>query len=185
MSSIEFFLTANMLVAALALARLLEGIFVVSESPRRYWVHTVWLFVKVGNIVVVLWGYRLAIDGQLPQFEFQTFLMWLLNMAVMALVFLQALALTGLQPRSEDDWEARFYSVRVRFFVLNAMVTGLALQQTIRGDGATTPAIGFAIALGVSVLGASTASRRVHAFIAIIVAANMLLSFFAYAQGLI
>jgi hypothetical protein len=181
-SPIEFFLTAQSLVLALALARLLEGLYVVSESPRRYWVHTVWLFVKIANVIVLLWNFRRAIDGE--AFLVESFLDFVLAMCGTAALFLQAVALTGLHPSSEDDWDARFFSVRVRFFVLNSAIVAYGLLLTVRMD-AVPQTIGFAAVLALSMVGAFSSSRRVHSVIACLIAINMLLAFFAPFQLLL
>jgi hypothetical protein len=169
-------------VLALALARLLEGLYVVSESPRRYWVHTVWLFVKIANVLLLLWNFRLAIDGEGALSE--SFFEFVLAMCGAGVLFLQAVALTGLHPSSDDDWDARFFSVRARFFLLNALLVAYGLLETLRAN-AVPQAIGFSIVLLLSLIGASSSRRRVHAVIACLIAINMLLAFFAPYQRLL
>jgi hypothetical protein len=49
-SDIEYVLMSISIVVGLGIARILEGLYVLSESSKRYWVHTVWLCNKLGQI---------------------------------------------------------------------------------------------------------------------------------------
>ena len=163
MSLIEFFLIPWSIVLGLALARFLEGLYVATgNASGRYWVHAVWLVNKFVQIVVQIWAVKGILESQ-PQ----TVVDLLILMAVPALLFLQALALVGLHPNESTDWCAHFFANRVRFFVLNLAYIGtLAMGIDRFGIDASIAALLPMVAF--SIVGAVSADRRVHAFIAIV-----------------
>ena len=63
MSVIEFLLIPVALVIGLAFTRFLDGLWLVIDSPNRYWVHSVWIATKIVQPIAYLWALRPLLDG--------------------------------------------------------------------------------------------------------------------------
>ena len=174
MSLIEFFLVAASILIALSLGRLLEGLYVVSESKAWSWVHGVWLLNKLANCVLLMWAWRVIISGEIRSPD--NFTDFLLVIGSPAIIYLQAIALVGLAPDGTRDWSAHFYSIRRRFFALNCalmvavMTTSVRLGTTDRL--ALTP---YLVVLAFSIVGFLSPSPRVQAVLAVVAALNLVL----------
>ena len=164
MSVVEFILFPVSILVGLAIARLLEGLYIVSESKERYWVHALWLCNKLGQVLLAIWVWRLGGSVGLAFGENPTFVDMILTMAVPGLIFLQAIALLGHAPKSTQNWEEHFYANRTRFFVLNLVLISITGYNTIRfGGGSVIP---YFILFALNVLALVTDNRRVHGAIA-------------------
>ena len=164
MSVIEFILFPVSILVGLAIARLLEGLYIVSESKERYWVHTIWLCSKLGQVLLTIWTWRIGGSVGLAFGEHPTFLEMILTMATPGLIFLQAIALLGHTPKSTQNWEEHFYANRTRFFILNLMMISVTGYSAMRFGG--VPVMPFFILFALSVLALVTDNRRVHGGIA-------------------
>jgi len=167
-SGIEFVLIPISIDLGLAPARILEGLYVVSESQKRYWVHTVWLCNNLGQIFIYIWTWRVGGSvGALFEGE-PTFAGLILSMSTPAIIFLQALALLGQTPSSTQDWTERFYESRTRFFILNAALIIFAGFSSVSYD--VVNPVPFAGLLLLNVVALATGDRRAHEAIACIAA---------------
>lgn len=166
MSEVEFILVPVSIVLGLAFARLLEGLYIASESPARYWVHTLWLFNKLCQILIYFWGFRSnGVVGQLVRN--MDFAGLLLTMSLPTIVFLQALALVGMEPDSKRDWEQQFYANRTRFFALNCLMIVTSALSVLR-FGIPVPLGAFGFVLLLSVTAVLSSDRRLQAAVAIV-----------------
>ena len=165
MSEIEFFLILIAIVLGLAVAKLLEGIYAVSESSQRYWVHTLWLANKLGQCILFFWSLRDdAVAGQFTQIE-GSFQFVILMIVGPILFFLQALVLVGLSPTSESNWAIHFYKGRRRFFALNILALIVVGLSAILGTSATL-FLPFGVLFALSILGFVSDNRTIHGVIA-------------------
>lgn len=173
MSDIEFLLVPVSIILGLAFARLLEGLYIVSKSPQRYWVHTLWLVNKLGQILIYFWGFRTGgVVGQLLQGA--GFGGLLLVMSTPTFVFLQALVLVGTRPASDRDWLERFFSDRVRFFVLNCLMIASTVAM-IFWFGTPVTVVPFVLLFLLSILALLTENRIVHGVVACVAASTVAL----------
>jgi hypothetical protein len=162
-STIEFILIPISIVVGLAIARLLEGLYVVSESEKRYWVHTLWLCNKFGQVLIYIWSWH-AGGSVGAVFEGDpTFMDLVLSMCTPSIIFLQALALLGQSPSSSEDWTDHFYACRTRFFTLNvALILFNGIGTVVFNTASFVPFLGLFF---LNVVGLTTANRRAHAAI--------------------
>lgn len=174
MTFFEYALIPVSMLLALAVARILDGLYDEIRSEGRYWVHLVYLVVVGLNVLQFLDGawsstpqIEASRDSVLPAI--------LLGSTVPGLLVLQAYALTTARPDTIEDWRAHFYAIRRPFFLLNGL-RGAFLLTTIVVFRAEAPGpletaqIAFPVLY--SAVGWLSANPRWHATLALIVAAN-------------
>lgn len=117
MTLFEYVTVAVSIVLSLGLVRLLDGLRLAVARARRYWVHALWVIIKLLNHILfwwALWNYREGVDWDLLSFA------WVLLPP--ALLYLQATALVTRAPQEVPDWRAHFYEIRRWFFTINALL---------------------------------------------------------------
>ena len=164
MSVVEFVLFPVAILVGLAIARLLEGLYIVSESKERYWVHTVWLCNKLGQVLLAVWAWRIGGSVGIALGENPTFGQMVLGMSIPGIIFLQAIALLGQTPDSTQNWLEHFYANRTRFFTLNLMMISVTGYSSLIYGGVSV--IPFFILFALNIFALVTDNRRVHGGIA-------------------
>ncbi|MEM7220874.1 MAG: hypothetical protein AAF515_21105 [Pseudomonadota bacterium] len=174
MSQVEMVMTGYSIIIALCLARLLDGLRPAAAAGARYWVHYVWLINKIVNVVLLYWGTYYFLEESLSLAEF------MLVLAPPSIVYLQCDALLTKDPDSITDWRAHYYRSRTLFFFANCLLVPLILGQImLTSDGPLPFSVPAALALmgAVSLLGALSASPRLHAGIAVVALLNLTIGF--------
>jgi hypothetical protein len=152
------------MVLSFGVVRLLDGLRPALVPGRRYWVHALWLVQKLLNHGFYWWGFlsfREGIDWTVASF------FWML--IAPALLFLQATALATTNPSGIGSWREHFFQIRRWFFsvdiilILHSVVTASLLREIpLLHPFRALQAAGLTI----SILGAASASPRLHAAIA-------------------
>ncbi len=173
MTLFEYLAIAFSLVYSFSAMRIVAGLPSAAQPGRRYWVHLA--FVCLGLIATVFafwgfWSFR-AIDWTLPRF--------CLALAGPGILFFLACTIIPEGSSTVVSWRDYYYSVRIRLF-LGLMVWALAIEtlttvvlpdvpwlHPIRVSHAATALIG--------ILGASSASPRVHSGLALVGIATVLI----------
>jgi hypothetical protein len=164
MNPFDHVAVAFSMVLSLGIVRLLDGLRPALAPGARYWVHTLWLFQKLLNHAYYWWVF-----GTLRETSTWNILSFLWVLLVPSLLFLQSTALVTTAPADVPSWRAHFFGIRRWFFLADAalilhagisasVIRGLPLLHPLRAvQGA---------GLTLSVLGAASASPRLHAVIA-------------------
>ncbi|NND00916.1 MAG: hypothetical protein HKN85_12110 [Gammaproteobacteria bacterium] len=118
MNQFEYISVAVSLVLALGITRLLEGLPIIFQGNRRYWVHWLWCLVVGINFAImwwIFWNYRNVADWNLGKF--------LMVLLYPALGFVVASVLMPKEAKKDTDWRAYFYGIRKSFFALLTLST--------------------------------------------------------------
>ena len=160
----EHVAVAFSMVLSFGVVRLLDGLRPAFVPGRRYWVHALWLVQKQLNHAFYWWGFLSFREG--VAWTVASFL-WML--IVPALLFLQATALATTNPSGIASWREHFFDIRRWFFsvdivlILHSVVT----SSLLRGVPLLHPFRALqAAGLTISIVGAASASPRLHAAIA-------------------
>jgi hypothetical protein len=159
-SHFEFITVAISIVLALGVSRLLDVLPLALRSPQRSWIHAGWVVQKFFNHVIWWWGIWLL---------HQT--VWNLALFVLQLVgpvilYLQASALARPSDRLPTSWEARFFEIRVPFFLGNIALVLLTLaNSSIFATSQAVPLVPLLTLGALGVAGLATRSIQVHAAI--------------------
>lgn len=175
MTLFEYLTIAVSIVLSFGLVRLLDGLRPAVSPRRAYWVHAVWVVIKLLNLVLfwwALWNYREGVNWNLFLFA------WVLLPP--ALLYLQATALVTRSPDAVPDWQFHFYEIRQWFFAINVLLVTVTAIGTwmIGGVPLLHPLRGVqGILVGASVCGMLSTSHRVHAVIVMISLVTVLMGF--------
>ena len=171
MTHFEFITVAVSMIYALSIARCLDAIPSSFDPARRYWVHFLWLCIKLVN-PAILWWSMWSLSGR-EHFSFSAFCVLLL---IAVLLYLQIIALVTTDPRAISDWRSHYYSKRMLFFGSNAL---LLLMVLLAGHFLFDPPSALPIKLvqlsSVVLSGFAMLSERpkLHAWIAVLAGVNM------------
>ena len=175
MTLFEYVTVAVSIILSFGLVRLLDGLRPAVSSSRVYWVHAFWVMIKLLNLVLfwwALWNYREGVEWNL------LFFAWIL--VPPALLYLQATALVTRAPNEVLDWRSHFYEIRRWFFAINALLVGIsAIGSWMIGEiPVLHPLRAVQGTLFVaSVCGLISSNPRLHAIIALIAMAVVVLGF--------
>jgi hypothetical protein len=161
----EYIMVMVSVILALALAQLLRALTEIATSPKRYWVHTLWVGLLAFIGVQTWWGF-----WDLNAFERWTTLTYLYVLAIPTLIFMSAHLLVPATRLHDFDWHAHFYEIRRWFFsVLSGLIVFATLATWIFLDAPLLhPYRAFQLALlAGAVSGALIASARWHTVLAV------------------
>lgn len=166
MTLFEYLAIAFSLVLSFAAMRLIAGLSYAVQPGRRYWVHVVFVLGHLFLTILVFWNLWNLRDivWNLPRF--------ILALAYPGLVYFTACALIPEQPSAIDSWRSYYYSARRRFFVgmaATVAVVALAGAAILDLPWLHPIRISQSLGMGIALLGASSSSPRVHAFLAVLV----------------
>ena len=71
MTLFEYLTVAVSIVLSMGIIRLIDGLRPAWRAPARYWVHLIWVFIKIWSHAQywwLLWGYREGTDWNFPFF---------------------------------------------------------------------------------------------------------------------
>jgi hypothetical protein len=165
LSHFEYISVAVSLVYALILAKLLGAIPTALRPGRRYWVHSFWVgslfFVTVGSWWEI-WSHREAAwtPGS-----------FLAVLAIPSIIYLRTTVLLGDDPRGVHSWREHYYNSRRPFFLLQLAGQAIFVTAPWFISGALRPSqtlLGSAPFAVFAILGASSASPRLHEVIAVV-----------------
>ena len=166
MSSFEFIFTANTIILALVIARLLEGLRDTFDPHRRYWIHYLWV---VNRIMLVLAALLMAFANR-DRADHDA-LDLLIIITPSAVLFFQVNVLLTSHPAQIDSWRDHFWSVKKWFFGANLLYgLGISLYTSPQGLELTmfqrysTLVVGLAL----TTVGYMSNSERVHALLVIV-----------------
>ena len=164
MNLFEHVAVAFSMVLSFGVVRLLDGLRPALVPGRRYWVHALWLVQKLLNHAFYWWGFLSFREG--VAWTVASFL-WLL--LVPSLLFLQATALVTTNPSAVDSWRDHFFGIRSWFFSVDVVLIlhSVTTASLLRDVPLLHPLRALqAVGLTISILGAASASPRLHATIA-------------------
>lgn len=139
--------------------RLIGGLGPALHPERRYWVHALLTFLTLLAVAVSFWNFwgLKEVNWSLPIF--------LLVLLIPGLWYYCSCVLIPENPNEINDWQAYYYSVRVRFYLglagltLVIIITSFLVLELPLGHPAR---IGQVVILAISVMGALSANPRVH-----------------------
>ena len=174
MTFFEYITVAISMVLALAVARTVDGVRSSLATDRRYWVHAVWVAIKLTNPMSFwwfIWRYR--------DLETWNFVAFALALAWPVVLYLQVTSLVSRQPELVTDWRAHFYSQRRWFFGANIglNLVGSATSQLLTGDPFAGPAWARLVVLTLSIVGIATDNAKAHGIIVVGIAATVVLGY--------
>ena len=172
MSHFEYISVFVSIILALGVARLLDGIGPAFRSDGRSLVLIGWMIQKFLNIVLwwwILWA-GLNVEWNLGLFVYE--------MVVPIVLYLQCKALTTPSSTSPDDWGARFEEIRAIFFVGNLVLVTSVLMvpilfPTVQMMTSSVPAL--ILLLVIAVVGIASPHPRVQGVLITIALAIQLL----------
>ena len=155
MTQFEYISIAISMVMALGVARLLDTLGPALRRESRSWIHVGWILQKFITHLLWWWGMWTARDAD-----------WNLGLYTAELVapvilFLQASALARPSDRSPGSWEARFFEIRIPFFLGNLVLAILA-GGFVYYFGPGLPVAGMAFGIGTAVAGLVLRDPRAH-----------------------
>lgn len=163
MTLFEFLTVAVSIVLALGLARLVHGLRVSANPETRYWVHfgyIAWGIVLHALLWWSLWRFQSDVDWNFGRF--------LYVMIAPVLLYSVSSTLVPDNPAEIASWRDYFFSVRSSFFwVFTVFSLHQAFASTLVQGVPPLPAMRpvHAAAVTLPVIGALSASPRVHAFL--------------------
>ncbi len=172
MSAFEFIFTANTLILALVIARLLEGLRDAFDRRRRYWIHYLWV---VNRIMVVyaalLMAFAVRDRTDLSAHDI------LIIITPTAILFLQINVLISSQPADIESWRDHFWRIKKWFFGANMLyILGVAFV-TSSAPGATLTIFeryaAVTLGLALSLVGYISSNERVHGLLVVVGVLNM------------
>jgi hypothetical protein len=173
----EYITVAVSIVLALAIARTIDGLRSSLAPDRRYWIHATWVAVKLTNPITFWWGIWLYRDV-----SSWNLLSFMVALAWPAVLYLQVTGLVTRRPEDVTNWRAHFYNQRRWFFGANTCLALLtvALTQILAGELSASPFnIARLVVLAYSIVGIATDNAKVHGFIVVCAAANLVLGYWA------
>jgi hypothetical protein len=165
MTHFEYLAIAFSLVFSFAAVRLVGGIPYALAPGRRYWVHLSFVFhelLRVAAGFCAFWSFRDVT---------WTFPTYLLALVAPGLVYFLAATLVPADPTEVDSWQDFYFGVRRRYFLaivcwaVAVATTTTILVQMPWSHPFRLVQLGF---LAFGVVGASFASPRIHAGLALI-----------------
>lgn len=171
MSAFEFIFTANTIILALVMARLLEGMRDTFDRRRRYWIHYLWV---VNRLLLVFGTLVMAFENRDRTGQDALFL--LLVVVPSAALFLQVNALVTTQPREIASWKEHYWGVKKWFFgtnvfyLLSVFVLTTHFLLNDYGPAVTIPQRYAVPTIGIvlSIIGYNSTSERVHGLLAVV-----------------
>ncbi len=170
LSQFEFILTGFSIVLALSIARLLDGLRPTFAPGRFFWIHAVWVIIKLLDTTVYFWA--AWINRDIGSWSFTDYLILIASPGIL---YLQANALVTTQPDAVDDWRDHYFSVHRWFFVANfllAPVGLLAAHLAAHQPFPNASTVAFGIVAVLSMAAAVSSNSRVHAAVAVLSMAN-------------
>jgi hypothetical protein len=165
----EFVLTGFTLVLALVITRILAGLRWIVAPGRFYWIHAVHvvsLLVLTSLIWWVLWYQRN---------NTWDYLSFAYNLLIgPGIMYFLAVLLVPDQPRRISQWKSYYFSIRKLLYASLVLLVVAAFIGAIAFNHLPLlhpVQLLFMIAAGLAITGWSTTSERVHAALALIVAA--------------
>ena len=161
MTLFEYLSVATSIVLSLSAAQLLTQLRSVLNPTKRYWVHTLWVFLALfGHLIIwwEFWGYRGDIS-----WNFANFALLLLNPGIL---FVASNTLIHSETRGAKSWGEHFFEIRRPFFAtfgmlpLVSVLRRWALTDVPLLSSNNLPEVGFALLL---LIGFISGSRKVHA----------------------
>ena len=166
MSHFEYITVAFSIVVALCVARCLEAIPSALHPGRRYWIHGLWVFIKLLNVVVLWWSAWLFREWE---WAYSDFIALLLSPG---LIYLQVIFLVTTEPAAIEDWRSHYYAQARQFFLLNAALNPLLLAGNLLSPDPNAAAAVAQIGLFVGSLAAAfSRAEKVHAAFVVYTAA--------------
>jgi hypothetical protein len=167
MTLFEYLSVGYSIVLSLTIVRLLGGLPATVASDRRYWVHVVWIGIVLIRSLLFWWSFWSY--HEVAAWNFFSFTLVLL---VPGLLYIMAATLIPDSPSSIGSWQAHFYAVYRRFFIILALsflvtvsashlVLGVPLLHPLRG----VQVFFFVVALAA----AATSNSRFHEMLAVTV----------------
>lgn len=175
MSQFEFILTGFSIVLALSVARLLDGLRPTFQPGRFYWIHALWVVIKLMDATMYFWS---AWTGE--GVGGWTFTDFVIVIASPGILYLQANALVTTKPDEVEDWREHYFSIHRYFFIANFLLAPVGLLTIhVVGDQPFPIAstFGFGLSAILAIVAAVSSSSRVHAAVAVITAANIMFVF--------
>ena len=173
MTLFEYLAIAFSLVYSFSAMRLVAGLPAATQHGRRYWVHLTYVCMFLMATAVAFWGFWSFrdVDWTLPTF--------LLALAGPGLLFFLACTLIPESSSTVVSWRDYYYSVRSRFF-LGVIVWALAIESLTTVVLPDAPwlhpiRVSHAATVLLGILGASSASHRVHSGLALVGIAGFLI----------
>ncbi len=165
MTHFEYLAIAFTLLFTLAAMRLLGGLPYVIAASRRYGSHVAVCLFQLLGLAVAFWSF-----WSLNQVTW-TFPRFLLALGMPAIIYFNTAALVPENPSEIVSWRDHYYAVRVRYFTglaCFAVVTTASTTVNV-GLGWIHPArIGHLMLFCVGLVGAASASARVHRVLAFV-----------------
>jgi hypothetical protein len=173
MSQFEFVMTVVSVFMSFGVVRLLDGLRSTLNADRRYWVHSLWVVIRLCSYVLLWWG-----SWSVREFENWNLLRFASWLVPFGLLYLQSTALVTTHPSDIQDWKSHFYEIRPWFFAIN-IVFILTLFLSTSGLGflpVVHPlSISYLLILIVSIAGYFSDSHKVQAVIVLIALLNIIL----------
>jgi hypothetical protein len=174
MTLFEYLSVGYSIVLSLTIVRLLGGLPAAVASDRRYWVHVVWIFIVLIRSLLFWWSF-----WSYHEVAAWNFFSFALVLIMPGLLYIIAATLIPDSPSSVDSWQAHFYAVHRRFFIILALsflvvfaashlVLGVPLFHPLRG----VQALSFVVTL----VAATTSNSRFHEVLAVVVLFLILLT---------
>ena len=167
MTLFEYLSVATSIVLSLSAAQLLSSLRSVLDPARRYWVHTLWVFVVLLlhlNIWWEFWGYRVVVD-----WNFAKFALMLLNPGIL---FVCSNVLVSLESGEKNAWDSHFFEVSGLFFAALLMLPVVSvLRRWVLADIAILSPGNFAeifLFIPLYAVACLSRSRRGHAVIVLV-----------------
>ena len=164
MNLFEHVAVAFSMVLSFGVVRLLDGLRPALVPGRRYWVHALWLVQKAAQPRLLLVGILVLPGGRRLDRRFLP-----LAPPRTSLLFLQATALVTTNPSAVDSWRDHFFGIHSWFFSVDVVLIlhSVTTASLLRGVPLVHPLRALqAVGLTISILGAASASPRLHATIA-------------------
>ena len=169
MTIFEYMSVASSLIVALTFAQGLKGLRSVLDRERRYWVHALWLFIKLANPIIFWWAMWSYHDYP----EYWNMAHFTVVLVVPSLMYLQVFSLVSEAPHLVTSWREHFYSQHKWFFGLNILLGVLVSIQFLNiFDPAPIlilPTVVYGIITVLSIAGYASENPKLHAFIALFV----------------
>ena len=173
MTLFEYLAIASSLVFSFTAMRFVGGLSHAFDAERRYWPHLCFVFAGLLGTMGTFWAFWSYRDAD------WTFLRFLLALADPCMLYFLACTLVPEAPGSVESWRTYYYSVRKRYFLgLTFWSLSAATSVTVLlGTPVMHPARAVEVAfLSIAIVGVASDSPRVHAGIAGLNAAVVVVS---------
>lgn len=175
MSQFEFVMAVVSVVMSFGVVRLLDGLRSSFSADRRYWVHSLWVVVRLFSYVLLWWG-----SWSVREFESWNLFRFCLWLFPFGLLYLQSTALVTTSPSDIKDWKTHFYEIRSWFFATNIIfvVTLFVGTSALGAIPVVHPiSISYLLILMFSIAGYCSDSHKVQAVVVIFALLNLILGF--------